>query len=319
MVLYTVAAHRPGRRAAVAGLAAGAALVVYGVIAELRYRARSRPASGLDVRRRPVPGPPGSWAARRTGGLAYTAKLEALNDQLATSRSCATRAGRWPRRGRIARELHDVVAHSVSVMVVQAGAARRTWRPAPTRRRPPSARSRSTGRRMVVRRLLGLLRDGDRADGAPSPPAEPGPPGVAGRGGPRGRPAGRGHGRGHPRPLPAGVDLSAYRIVQEALTNSLKHAGPAGQGQVRYGADDLTVQVDDDGPGGQDAEAGGWSWSPSAPRASWRSPAAGPKATTVSSACASGWPLFGGTLETGARPGGGYRVAARLPLDNGSP
>jgi signal transduction histidine kinase len=102
---------------------------------------------------------------------------------------------------------------------------------------------------------------------------------------------------GDPRPLPAGIDLSAYRIVQEALTNSLKHAGPARASvRVRYGRDALEVQVTDDGLGGLGVGDGHG--------------LIGMRERVA---------LFDGVLETGPRPDGGYRVAARLPLDNGSP
>ena len=123
---------------------------------------------------------------------------------------------------------------------------------------------------------------------------------------------------GEPRPLPAGVDLSAYRIVQEALTNSLKHAGPA-RASVRlcYGREALEVQVLDDGPGPGPAPVGGGlavvtlgpggvlSVGSSRPTAGGGHGLIGMRERVA---------LFGGTLEAGPRPGGGYRVAAHLPL-----
>jgi signal transduction histidine kinase len=100
---------------------------------------------------------------------------------------------------------------------------------------------------------------------------------------------------GTPRPLPAGVDLAAFRIVQEALTNVTRHAGPAtATVLVRYGADDLTVQVDDDGRG------------PSATRSPGGNGIRGMRERVAA---------LGGELTTGARPGGGFRVQARFPLD----
>jgi signal transduction histidine kinase len=121
---------------------------------------------------------------------------------------------------------------------------------------------------------------------------------------------------GTPSPLPAGVDLSAYRIVQEALTNSLKHAGPA-RASVRlcYGREALEIQVWDDGPGPAPVGGGlavvtlgpGGVLSVSGPR-----PAAGGGQGLIG--MRERVALFGGTLEAGPRPGGGYRVAARLPL-----
>ena len=113
---------------------------------------------------------------------------------------------------------------------------------------------------------------------------------------------------GDPRPLPAGVDLSAYRIVQEALTNSLKHAGPA-WAKVRdpLRREDLEVQVTDDGEHGV-----GLRGRPRGRFAGRLRPAdrrSGNGLIGMRERVA----MFGGTLETGARPGGGYRVAARLP------
>ncbi len=181
--------------------------------------------------------------------IAYTAKLEALNLQLAGEQDL--RAG-WAvaeERGRIARELHDVVAHAVSVMVVQAGAARRSVASNPDQARDALASIESTGRQALaeMRRLVGLQRDrgeGEDAALAPQPSLVHLESLLA---------ATRDAGlpveltvEGEPRPLPAGVDLSAYRIVQEALTNSLKHAGPA-RATVRlcYGREALEVQVSD--------------------------------------------------------------------------
>jgi signal transduction histidine kinase len=114
---------------------------------------------------------------------------------------------------------------------------------------------------------------------------------------------------GEPRPLPAGVDLSAYRIVQEALTNSLKHAGPA-RAKVRicYDREVLEIQVTDSGNGSESAFG--------------RRPVDSDRQVRRSGNGLIGMrervAMFGGTLEAGARPGGGYRVAARLPLDSGT-
>jgi Histidine kinase len=168
VAVYTVAAHRPRREAALAGILFAAGMVGYGLIAEARY-----PTPFVDSLQ--------SWvlifvqfaAAFFLGDvqkrrLAYMAKLEALNTQLATEQELRSRWAVAEERGRIARELHDVVAHSVSVMVVQAGAARRTMAASPDQATTALGQIESTGRQALVelRRLLGLLRDGDRGDSA---------------------------------------------------------------------------------------------------------------------------------------------------------
>jgi signal transduction histidine kinase len=325
IAVYTVAAHRPRREAALAGILFGVGMVGYGLIAQAKY-----PAPFADSLQ--------SWvlvfvqftAAWFLGDLqkrrlAYMAKLEALNAQLAEEQELRSRFAVAEERGRIARELHDVVAHSVSVMVVQAGAARRTMATSPEQATTALGQIESTGRQALVelRRLLGLLRDGEgdpskAAALAPQPSLEHLESLAASA-----REAGLAvevSVEGDPRPLPAGVDLSAYRIVQEALTNSLKHAGRArADVRVRYGREALEVQVTDDGSGGPEAASGG---------AGLVVVAFGPDGELqVSNPPADGGhgligmrervALFGGTLETGPRPGGGYRVAARLPLDNG--
>jgi signal transduction histidine kinase len=329
--LYTVAAHRPRRHALAAAAAFAAAMVGYGLIAEARY-----------------PSPLGdtlqSWvlifiqfaAAFFLGDLqkrrqAYMAKLEALNTQLAEEQELRSRWAVAEERGRIARELHDVVAHSVSVMVVQAGAARRTLAASPDKATAALGQIESTGRQALVelRRLLGLLRDGDREDAAALAPQ----PSLAHLDSLAA--AAREAGlpvevavEGEPRPLPAGVDLSAYRIVQEALTNSLKHSRSSrARILIRYGTDDLRLEIQDDGPAG-DGDAlpvGNGVEPPSAAAVPFR-PAGSPVGDPQGRRSGSGHgligmrervALFGGTLETGTRPGGGYRVAAHLPLDGG--
>jgi signal transduction histidine kinase len=315
IALYTVAAHCRGRRAVVAGLAATAALVVYGVVAEVRYPSSFQ--DSLQGWTFAVVQFGAAWALGRAQNrrLAYTAKLEALNAQLASEQELRSRWAVAEERGRIARELHDVVAHSVSVMTVQAGAARRTLAASPDQAAAALGQIESTGRQALVelRRLLGLLRDGDQQDAAALAP-QPGLDHLESL-----TAAAREAGlpvevtvEGDPRPLPAGVDLSAYRIVQEALTNSLRHAGPArAQVRIRYGREDLEVQVTDDGNGVESAVGRRSTDSDRSDRWPDRS---GHGHIGMRERVA----MFGGTLETGVRPGGGYRVAARLPLDSGA-
>jgi signal transduction histidine kinase len=221
-------------------------------------------------------------------------------------------------RGRIARELHDVVAHSVSVMVVQAGAARRTLAASPEQAATALGQIELTGRQALVelRRLLGLLRDDEAGDADLAPqPSLAHLESLAAAAREAGLPVEVAV-EGEPQPLPAGVDLSAYRIVQEALTNSLKHSGP-GRARilVRYGVHDLRLEIRDDGPAGNGQRKGQAS-------AFGRQPADSPRRERRAGHGLIGMrervALFGGTLETGSLPGGGYRVAARLPLDNRS-
>jgi len=141
IALYTVAAHCPRRRSLLAAAAVAAGLAVYAALVMVRYPSPlEEDVQGWVVSYVQFAAAwfLGDVQQRR---LAYTAKLEALNAQLATEQELRSRWAVAEERARIARELHDVVAHSVSVMVVQAGAARRTLAGSPDRRPPPSARS----------------------------------------------------------------------------------------------------------------------------------------------------------------------------------
>jgi signal transduction histidine kinase len=325
IALYTVAAHCPQRRSLLAAALVAVGLAVYTTLVMVRY---PRPAEE-DVQ---------GWlvgyvqfaAAWFLGNvqkrrLAYTAKLEALNAQLASEQELRSHWAVAEERGRIARELHDVVAHSVSVMTVQAGAARRTLAASPDQAASALGQIESTGRQALVelRRLLGLLRDRDQEDVAALAP-QPGLDHLESL-----TAAAREAGlpvevtvEGEPRPLPAGVDLSAYRIVQEALTNSLRHAGPArAKVRIRYGREDLEVQVTDDGAGGPGTvrDGGGPVVVRLGPDGVLELPGRREGGGHGLIGMRERVAMFGGTLETGPRPDGGYRVAARLPLDNGSP
>jgi signal transduction histidine kinase len=203
-------------------------------------------------------------------------------------------------RARIARELHDVVAHHVSMMVVQAEAGPVAVATEPARAAGAFEAIAATGRQALVemRRLLGVLRgDGDQA---PSLAPQPGLADVrslveqVGRAGLRVELVVE----GTEAPLPAGVDLSAYRIVQEALTNAVKHAGPGrARVLVRYGEHDLEVQVRDEGGAGPGLAG----------------PADG-RAGQGLVGMRERVNLFGGELRAGPGPGGGFTVDARLPL-----
>jgi signal transduction histidine kinase len=238
----------------------------------------------------------GREIGRRRGDVAV---LQARARELERDREEKARAAVEEERGRIARELHDVVAHSVSVMVVQAQAGPRLLSD-PDRAGGAFASIERAGREALVelRRMLGILRAGDER------PAVDPQPGLRSLDGlvSQVRDAGL---RvdctvdGDERPLPVGVDLSAYRIVQEALTNTLKHSKGRRAGIVlRYGASWLDIEVVDDGRG-----------------------------ATASTTDHTGHgligmrervALYGGELITGPGDDGGFVVRARLPL-NGTP
>jgi signal transduction histidine kinase len=210
-------------------------------------------------------------------------------------------------RARIARDLHDAVAHTLSVIVLQAGAARRIATAQPERAASVLASIEALGREAVgdMRRLVGILRtEGDRvAETEPQPSLSRLETLVE-----RVRAAGLDVGvrtEGEPRPLPPGADLSAYRIVQEALTNSLRHAGATrAEVVLRYGDAGVEIEVCDDGRGPAPGEAG-------------RPADAGGGQGLLGMRERVG--LFGGRLEAGAGEGGGFRVRALLPVDGAGP
>jgi signal transduction histidine kinase len=203
-------------------------------------------------------------------------------------------------RLRLARELHDVVAHAISVIAVQSGVGAHVAKTQPEEAAKALAAIEATSRAALteLRRLLGVLRQEGEPQGDLAPV-----PGLADLDGLLAEVAKAGLAvrlqvEGRPAPLPAGVDLSAYRIVQEALTNVVKHAGPArAQVTIRYRDHDLLVEVTDDGRGAVTLASDG--------RGRVGHGLIGMRERVQ---------VFGGDLETGPRPGGGFRVAARLPL-----
>jgi signal transduction histidine kinase len=231
---------------------------------------------------------------------AYLAELEERAARLEREREEKADRAVLDERARIARELHDVIAHNVSVMVVQASAGEEVFDKDPERARESLSSVASTGRAALaeLRRLLGVIRAEDDRSGkaayAPQPGIEyldelvrqvretglPVELSVI----------------GEPRPLPEGVGLCAYRIVQEALTNTIKHAHASrAQVNVRYVADALELRVVDDGRGGSaiNGETGGHGLIGMRERVA----------------------LFGGELTASPRGGRGYEVRARLPLE----
>ncbi|MEU8701795.1 sensor histidine kinase [Streptomyces sp. NPDC048680] len=235
---------------------------------------------------------------------AYFDQLEERNARLEREREAQSKVAVAAERARIARELHDVVAHNVSVMVVQADGAAYVMDAAPDQARQALETISSTGRQALaeMRRLLGVLRTGDvRESGeyVPQPDVEQIEDLVD-----QVRQSGLAVDfkiEGTPRPLPSGVELTAYRIVQEALTNTRKHGGPNAGASVRlvYFDDGLGLLVEDDGRGAAHElyEDGG---------------ADGAGHGMIGMRERVG--MVGGTLDAGPRPGGGFRISALLPL-----
>jgi signal transduction histidine kinase len=226
--------------------------------------------------------------------------LEFESDVLERERDERIAAALAAERGRIARELHDVVGHSISVMGVQAGAVRRRLSDDQEREREALLAVERTGRQAVgeMRRLIGLLRTGPDEISSPSPSLRRVEQLVAEM-----RAAGLSVDlriAGSLDALPPGVDLAGYRIVQEALTNALKHApGSHVSVDIDRTRNQLEVEVRDDG-------------------------GAAPASATANGHVGHGLigmreraSLYGGILTTGAAPGGGFRVQARIPLEEG--
>jgi signal transduction histidine kinase len=236
---------------------------------------------------------------------AYQAEVEARLHLLETERDQAARIAVGEERGRIARELHDVVAHAVSVMVVQADGASYaiTSNPAVAARALSTISETGRGALAELRRLLDVLRneDGDSEPRVPQPNAE-----ALVELAERCRSSGLAVDLDIDEDLgdlPAGVSLGVYRIVQESLTNALKHAGRGAKASVRVhrNGDVMEIEVADDGAG----------------RAN----------SLVKASAAAGVPggngligmrerahVFGGSLDVGPAAGGGWRVRAKLPI-----
>jgi signal transduction histidine kinase len=235
----------------------------------------------------------GSAVRERQG---RTEALEQRARQLEHERELAGRMAVADERARIARELHDVIAHSVSVMVVQAGAGRRLLARQPERAGEAMREVESSGRDALteLRRLLGVL--AERPDELVLAP-QPGLgqlDALVDRVGSAGVPVGL-RVVGSPRPLPPGLDLAAYRILQEALTNVLKHAaGARTEVVVEYGESDLRLAVVDEGVSRSAGPA-----------------VAGRGLLGMHERAA----VYGGDVEAASRPEGGFAVRARLPLE----
>jgi signal transduction histidine kinase len=249
-----------------------------------------------------IPGPGGFDLAQLRGGVAVVtviawlighsirqaqARAELLRAQAAAQTVMAERL-------RIARELHDLVAHSIGIIAIQAGAGRRVFDARPAEARDTLAAIEATSRETLsgLRRMVTGLRRAEPGQ-APLGPA----PGLAGIEELAAITLDAGvtvevDWRGSREPLPADIDLSAFRIIQEAVTNVVRHAG-TGQCRILIDQQDgqLSVEVTDSGRGGSVAGTG-YGITGMRERAA----------------------LLGGDFSAGPRPGGGFRVAARLPV-----
>jgi signal transduction histidine kinase len=289
IAVYSVAAHSERRRALV-----GAAIVFAALIPGEFIRALTSDHS-VDVGALLVFA--GAWFVGRT---LRRWRLEAAAQGQRASRlereqEEQARLAVAEERARIARELHDVVAHAVSVIVIQSQGAQRELEGDQPSVREALGSIESTGRQALVemRRLLGILRRSDDELALTPQPSLSHLDGLVEHVREAGLPVEL-RIEGEAAPLPPGVDVSAYRIVQEALTNTLKHAGPAhARVVVRYACDELELEISDDGrargKGGVGHGLVGM----------------GERVAVV-----------GGVLESGRQPDGGFLVRARLPLDS---
>jgi signal transduction histidine kinase len=286
---YTVGAHLDGRRA----ISSGAAAMLAVIAIDYAYGGVFQETSGVR---------PGAWlilaVCWQTGReiRRRRAELDALRTRAAAleaEREEKAQMAASEERARIARELHDVVAHSVSVMVVQAQAADRVLRGEEPDARELLGSIENTGRQALseLRRLLGLLRRSETAELAPQPSLRH-LDGLVAQVRDAGLPVELDV-QGDPSALPPGVDLSAYRIVQEGLTNALKHAGWArARVVVRYTPGGVELEIADDGAGKGDGGGVGHGLAGMRERVA----------------------MYGGQLESGPGADGGFVVRARLPL-----
>jgi signal transduction histidine kinase len=296
VAVYSLAAYG-SRRASRLGL--GFALLGAAMAAFAFTRLDPTPAAALSFAIAFVVGGGFVVAVWLGGSLRGTrrAYLDALVDraqQLEIEREQQSRLATAAERARIARELHDVVAHSLSVIIAQADGGRYAAQGNPAAAAEVLDVVALTGRTALtdMRRLLGVLRDGEGAQHGPQPGFASMADLVASV-----RDSGLPVGYtsvGHPRPIGDAMGLAAYRIIQEALTNVLKHAGPVARAEVRitWEAQAVRLVIEDDGRGASAATDG-------------RGQGVGGMRERAQ--------LYGGTVEAAPRPGGGYRVQALLP------
>jgi signal transduction histidine kinase len=282
LAVYSVAAHGKGRTPLVGAAVSGVAGLIW---------------VGVDDFFLPLVAFGGAWLAGRLvqKRQLYAEAMEERARVLEREREANARMAAAEERVRLARELHDVVGHSVSVMVVQAGAERLAIGEERPETREALLAIERTGREALAEmsRLLGLLRkEGEGLALAPRPSLAQVDALVQ-----TVRDAGvpiRLLVEGERSSLPPGVDVSAYRILQEALTNVVKHAGPAEASVVvRYGVREVELEVADNGRGALAGNGAGYGLAGMRERVE----------------------LHGGTLEAGTGSRGGFVVRARLPLE----
>ena len=243
---------------------------------------------------------PVDFAVAWVAGLAVRARVEQAEvaeshaTQAEQERDAAPRVAVAEERARIARELHDIVAHAVSVMVLQVGAVRHQLPDTMAEDRAALRSVEQAGRGALaeMRRLLSVMRrDGDGVELAPQPGLD-GLDSLIKEIGRAGLPVEL-HLDGERFPLPPGIDLSAYRIVQEGLTNALKHARAShAEVTVRYRPDEVGIEVRDDGTGATPSDGYGHGLIGIRERVR----------------------LYGGEMTAGRTNGGGFTLSARLPL-----
>ena len=282
VALYTLAASSGSRRARLTGIASIAAMTI-------AFAATGYAQFGDSAAR--VVFLVAAWLLGDSVGSrrAYVREIEEKAGRLEREREAEAQRLVAEEQARIARELHDVVAHALSVIVVQAAAADDVFDVEPRRAREPIRAIELAARAALgdLRRVLGILHDG--AEYEPQP-------GIARLDSLVEQVRATGldvalEFEGAARPLPAAVDLSAYRIVQEALTNTLKHAGAAhATVRVRYGRE-LGLEIRDDGTGGDETNGG--------------SGLIGMRERVA---------MLGGSVASGSRPEGGYVVSAQIPI-----
>lgn len=279
LAVYNAAAHTDGRRTQVAG-----ALAVVLALGALVGDPQGVYLGGVLFFGLLIGAP---WVTGRV------VRRRRLNEERLEGERDAAQAAVLEERARIARELHDVVAHAISVIVLQARGGRRMLAVDAEETRGALSVIEHTGGQALteMRRLVGLLREDGPVALAPQP-------GLARLDGLVGDVRAAGlpvevEIEGQPIELPPGVDLSAFRIVQEALTNALRHAGPTrARVLLRYDDDGLTIDITDDGAGGSGSPGGGHGLVGIRERVA----------------------VYGGDLDAGPRPEGGFAVRARLPI-----